>query len=113
MHFTGFIYFYRLYIFITLGSRLSSFNGDVVVRVLSDFLDCTISDCPSVCLWIPSGQRHEAVESGGYLWQTRLCQTGEFRTTSRTPSQWIQTIYFGKVVVMFQLFVCLLYSLPS
>lgn len=83
---------------------MSSFNGDVVVRVPSDFLDGTISDSPSVCLWIPSGQRHEAVESGGYLWQTRLCQTGEFRRTSRTPSQWI---YFGKVVVMVQLFVCL------
>lgn len=92
---------------------MSSFNGDLVVRVLSDVLDRTISDSPSVCLWLPSGRRHEAAESGGYLWQTRLCQTGEFRSTARIPCQWIQTIHFGKVVVMVQFFVCLLFSFPS
>lgn len=69
--------------FLIPGSRLSSFNGDLVVRVPSRFLDSALFDPPSVCLWIASGQRHEAVESCGYLWQTCLCQTGVFRSTSR------------------------------
>lgn len=59
------------------GAWLSSLDGDGVVRVPSLFLDGAMFSPPSVCLWSPTGQRHEAAESIGYLWQTCLCQTGK------------------------------------
>lgn len=81
---------------------MPSFNGDVVVRVPSYFLDCTAFESPSRCIWIPTGQRHEAVESCGYLWQTCLCQTGVFGSTFN-HSCLIQIIYSGKHVFPSQL----------
>lgn len=81
---------------------MPSFNGDIVIRVPSYFLDCTIFESPSLCIWIPSVQRHEAVESCGYLWQACLCQTGVFGSTF-SHSRLIQIIYFGKHVFPSQL----------
>lgn len=56
---------------------MSSLDGDGVVGVPSGFLDGAIFLQSSVCLRTPTGQRHEAVEGVGHLWQTHLCQTGK------------------------------------
>lgn len=98
MRFTGFTSLVSC--FITPGSWLPSFNGDLVVRVPSYLLDCTISGSPSLCLWIPTGQRHEAVESCGYLRQTRLCQAGVFGS-AYSHRRLILIIYFEEHVFLF------------
>lgn len=91
------------------GAGLSPPHGNGTVQLPVHFMVSTTFSRSSLCLWTPAVQRHEAHESFGFLWQTRVCQTG--RCTDLLWMYWFCKVLLQVVLIWVSL--CILYILMT